>query len=257
MCATENSYRDEKSRGRVPVTNEDVPEVGRSLTVKEMCADDQPRERAIRYGISSLATADLFAIILRTGTPGTPITDLCRDMMRQNGGRLLDLERQSREQLMMIKGIGESKALQIEAVMEIVRRYGKEKVGERPQLRMSRDIYDIIRPEIANLPHEEIWVVMTNRSNYVTGMQRISEGGSGAATFDVKKMMRALILARAEGVVMCHNHPSGVLKPSLPDDNITRGLKSACEVLELNCIDHLIVTPDGYYSYRDNGRILV
>lgn len=234
----------------------DSPQTSATVTVKEMSADDRPRERALRYGISSLGTADLFAIILRTGTPGYPVTDLCRDMMRMNDGLLLNLERKNREQLMMLRGVGESKALQIEAVMEIVRRYGCEKIGERPQIKTSNDIYNYVRPRIANLPHEEMWVVMLNNANYVTGMQKVGEGGTTAVTVDVKKIVRLAILTRTERLIICHNHPSGIRIPSTADDNITRKLQNACTQCDILLMDHLIVTPDGYYSYNDSSSVL-
>lgn len=227
-----------------------------SLTVKDLPSDDQPRERARRFGIGSLSNADLFAIILRTGTRGYPITDLCRDLMKMNENLLLNLERRSRGQIMEINGIGELKAMQIEAVMEIVRRYGRERVGDRVQVRSPQTIYDIMRPEIANLPYEEMWALFLNRSNRVIGKLRVSQGGSTATVFDIKKIVRNALTAHAEGVALCHNHPSGNLSPSGPDDNITRKFGEACRALDLLFVDHLIVTPDGYYSYRDSSSLI-
>lgn len=233
-----------------------TPTQSKVLTVKEMSADDQPRERVKRFGIGSLSNADLFAIILRTGTRGYPITDLCRDLMRMNDNLFINLERKSREEIMEINGIGELKAMQIEAVMEIVRRYSRERVGERVQILTPKNIYDVMRPEIGNLPHEEIWALFLNHANHVIGKFRASEGGSSASIFDLKKIIRSAILARAEGVVLCHNHPSGVLNPSPQDDGITRALKKACDALAIRMLDHVIVSTEGFYSYRDNSRIL-
>lgn len=226
------------------------------LTVKEMSVDDRPRERALRYGISSLSTADLFAIILRVGTPGYPVTQLCRDMMRMNDGLLLNLERKTHEQLKMFKGVGESKALQIEAVMEIVRRYGNEKVGERPQIKSSTDIFNLMRHRIGNLPHEEMWVILLNNSNHVIGLQKVGEGGGTTVVADIKKMMKVAIVSYTQSIVICHNHPSGILIPSPQDDNITRKMKTACSACEMSLIDHVIVTSGGYYSYRDRTSLL-
>lgn len=146
------------------------------LTVKEMPADMQPRERVRRFGIGSLSNADLFAIILRTGTRGYPITDLCRDLMSMNENLFLNLERLSREQIMEINGIGELKAMQVEAVMEIVRRYSRERVGNRVQIVGPSTIFDIMRPEIGNLPHEEMWAIFLNHRNQIIGKMRVSEG---------------------------------------------------------------------------------
>lgn len=230
-------------------------EVSHPRTVKELDSDDQPREKAEKYGCGALSTADLWALVLRTGLPGKPITDLCRDIMRQNDGSLHALERRDRREMLKIKGIGKTKAIQIEAVMEIVRRYCAEMPTERVQIRSSVDIDRIMRHEIANLPHEEIWVVLLNRSNHVIGTKKITSGSATASVFDVKAIMKNAILENAEGLILCHNHPSGNLNPSPQDDQITRQCKQAAETLQLRMLDHVILSPAGCYSYADSSRL--
>ncbi len=226
------------------------------LTVKEMAPDEQPREKLKKFGVGSLTNAELFAIILRTGTRGYPITTLCRDLMNVNDNLFLNLERRSREEIMAINGIGELKGMQIEAVMEIVRRYSTERVGKRIQVTDSSIIFDMMRHVIGNLPHEEIWAIFLNRMNCVIGKYKVSEGGGVSSIFDTKKIIRQAILSRAEGLILCHNHPSGNLRTSPQDDNITRQMKRACEALDLRLLDHVVVTTDGFYSYRDSSSIL-
>ena len=233
----------------------DEEEPRRPMTVKEMDPDDQPREKAMKHGCKVLPTADLWALILRTGLPGKPITEMCRDLMRACDGRLFNLERMERRQLMAVKGIGATKALQIEAVMEIIRRYCSEAVGARVKIRSSKDIYDTMRHEIGNLPHEEIWALFLNRANEVIGRDRITQGSSVASVFDMRKILKEALLRNAEGLVLCHNHPSGNLTPSPQDDSITRKMKSGCEAMDLRFLDHLIVTADGFYSYCDQSRL--
>lgn len=227
----------------------------RTLTVKEMSPDEQPRERALKYGCGALTLAELWALILRTGITGTPITQLCRDLMNFCGGSLYQLERMEFERLLEVDGIGVTKALQIGAVMELVRRYNKEQVGKRMRIRQSTDIYDVMHPEIGNLPHEEVWALYLNRRNEIISKERITSGSSVASVFDIKKIIRQAILRKAESVVMCHNHPSGNLVPSIQDDQITRMLKDACVTMDLRMLDHVIVTPSGFYSYNDNGKL--
>jgi DNA repair protein RadC len=227
----------------------------RVLTVKEQSSDDQPREKAKRYGVEALSNAELLALILRTGTPGYPITEMCRDIMQLHGNFFGNLCRSSIEQLKEIRGIGDTKAVQVMAIMEIVKRYGNEKVGDRPRITSSSDIFSMMRHVIGDLPHEEIWVVFLNRGNRVIGKMRVSAGSSVASVFDVKKILKNALLAHAEGVVLVHNHPSGTLAPSGPDDQITRRLKEACKQLDLTMLDHVIVTTDGHYSYMDQGRL--
>ncbi len=224
-------------------------------TVKDLDSDDQPREKAEKYGCGALSTADLLALILRTGLPGKPITDLCRDILRQNDGSLHNLERRDRRELLKIKGIGKTKAIQIEAVMEIVRRYCAETLSERPQIRVSADIDSLMRHHVANLPHEEIWIILLNRSNHVICTRKITSGSATASVFDVKAIMKNAILENAEGLILCHNHPSGNLKPSVQDDEITRQCRQAAETLQIRMLDHIIISQAGYYSYSDNLRL--
>ncbi len=234
--------------------NEETPEP-RVLTVKEMDVDDQPRERAIKYGIGSLSTPDLWALILRTGLRGKPITELCRDLMRDNNNSLFALERRTRSEIMKTPGIGETKGLQVEAVMELIRRYNREAPMKRTIVRSSQDIYSFMRPVIGNLPHEEIWILLLNRRNEIVGERKISSGSSVASVFDLKKILRELILSGCEGVVLCHNHPSGNTCPSPQDDNITRMLKEGCKALDIRMLDHLILTSSEYFSYSDSGKL--
>lgn len=230
-------------------------EMPRILTVKEMDPDDQPRERAMKHGCSVLATADLWALILRTGVPGKPITEMCRDLMRSCDGKLFNMERMQRSSFMNVPGIGSTKALQIEAVMELIRRYCRETVGERIKITRSEDIYKTMRYVIGNLPHEEVWVMYLNRQNEVMSQMKVTQGSSIGSIFDLKKILKEALARDAEAVVMCHNHPSGALKPSVQDDNITRKLKEACTMMELAFLDHVIVTASGFYSYADQGRM--
>ncbi|MDE7403333.1 MAG: DNA repair protein RadC [Muribaculaceae bacterium] len=224
--------------------------------VQEMSEDEQPREKARLKGIKALSTAELFAIVLRTGLPGYPVTTLCRDMMRMASDNLLLLQQKERAELTSIRGLGDTKALQVEAVMEIARRYSEADVPQRLKIMGPEDINTVMRTEIANLPHEEMWVILMNRQHQVIGKMRVSEGGYTATVFDCKKILRNAILARAEAVALAHNHPSGNLRPSPQDDSITRKFKEACATMEIHFVDHLIITSSGYYSYRNESAIL-
>lgn len=229
-----------------------------TLKVCDQAPDDRPQERALEHGVSTLSTADLWALILRTGQPGVPITSLCRELMRSVDGSLLMLERRSRQQIMETKGIGVVKALQIEAVMQLVSRHHNEFMASdnrMHQVRTSADLYDYMKHRNANLPHEEIWIVLLNRAHCIMSARKVTEGGAAASLFDVKKTIKTALLEDAQAVVLCHNHPSGQLRPSVQDDNITRQFKAACDTVDLRMLDHIIVTHTGYYSYNDQGRL--
>ena len=226
-------------------------------TIKQMSEEERPRERAINHGIGSLTTAELLALILRTGQPGLPITELCRQLMDDNDNSLLRLERRSRSELMLTKGIGAAKALQVEAMMEVMRRYEHEithkKIGSR--IRSSEDIQRRMIHRIANLDHEEVWIMLLNRRNEVIKEFRLTSGSSVASVFDTKMIIKRALLEDAQGLVMCHNHPSGNMNPSVQDDNITRKLSEACKTMDIRMLDHVIVTVGGCYSYSDQGRL--
>lgn len=225
------------------------------LRVKEMDVDDQPRERALKYGISSLSTPDLWAIILRTGLQGMPITELCRRLMRDNHGSLFKLERRTLKEVMLTKGIGTTKGLQILAVMEIVRRYNREKLEQKFIVTSAQSVYDYLKSDLANKAQEEIWALFLDRKNQVITKYKSTSGSAVSTIFDLKTIMKEAILSDAQGVILCHNHPSGGLRPSVEDDKITRKMKEASLFMDMRMLDHVILTAEGFYSYADSGRL--
>lgn len=225
-------------------------------TVKEFSPDERPQEKAERLGISSLSLSELWAVILRAGQPGVPITDLTRRIMYESDNKLKNLERRSREDLMQIPGIGPVKALQIEAVLEVMRRYNREKLGERVRITGAQVIADYMRPLCSNLSFEKIWILFLSQANEVIDCREVSSGGTTATVFDLKKILRnALLVPSCEGIVMCHNHPSLSIRPSAQDDAITRSLSDGCKMLSLRFVDHVIIAGDSHYSYYENGRL--
>lgn len=226
-----------------------------AVKVKDLDRDDQPRERALKYGIGSLATSDLFAILLRTGVKGIPVTELCRRILRDNEGSLHTMERRDHGYFLRFKGLGPTKALQLEAMMEIIRRYRTEEPPERPQIKDSADIVELMRPKIGNLGHEEIWILLLNRRHQVLRMARVTSGGLAASVFDLKLILKEAILEQASALIMCHNHPSGNTHPSGQDDAITRSCCEGCRAVGVQMLDHVIITAHGSYSYKDAGRM--
>lgn len=219
-------------------------------------SDLMPMEKAEKYGMKSLDTSELIAIILRTGQPGCPITEMTARLMKLNDNKLKMLERRTREELMTIPGIGRVKAFQIEAVLEIMRRYNLEKLGDRIVVKTSRDIFNYMHPEAAPLSTEKIWILLISRNNTVIERREVSSGGTGGTVFDLKNILRQVLLVPGtEALIMVHNHPSGNLRPSPQDDQITRQLADGCKFVGFKLLDHVIVTQDDFYSYADNGRM--
>lgn len=224
-------------------------------TVKEMDEDEQPREKAEKFGIGSLSVPELWAIILRTGTPGYPITELCRDLMNKNDKNLHILERRTKQELCEIRGIGSTKAIQILAVMELIKKYCLEDVPMDDPIRSSQQIYEKMRYKIGNLDHEEIWMLLVNRRNQITKEFKLTSGTSNASVFDLKYAIKLALLENSDGVILCHNHPSNTRRPSAQDDKLTCEFKEACRFMNLRFLDHIIVTSNGYYSYNDQSCI--
>ncbi|MDE6793434.1 MAG: DNA repair protein RadC [Muribaculaceae bacterium] len=222
-------------------------------TVKELDPDQQPREKAEKYGCGVLSVPELWALVLRTGLTGVPITELCRNLMKENDNSLHRLERRTRQELRGIKGIGPTKSVQVEAVMELIKRYCEEDIPLDTPITGSNHIFNRMKLKIGNLDHEEVWVLLLNRSNQVVKEICLTVGTSVASLFDVKKVIKYALLENAEGVILCHNHPSGGIEPSPQDRQITKELKNACDLMKLRMLDHLIVTSTRFFSFHDNG----
>ena len=216
--------------------------------------DEAPRERAEKHGVGVLSNSELWALILRTGMPGLPITTLTSRLMKANQNSLQMLARRTREELTVLQGVGMVKAIQVEAVFELARRYFREEASDKPVIRNSEDIYRHMVSIIGNLPHEEIWAIYLQRNNKIICERRITTGSGTASLFDVKKIMRYALTERAESMVLCHNHPSGNLLPSNQDKDITRRTREACRTMDITFLDHVIVTSHGYHSFSDNGE---
>lgn len=225
-------------------------------TVKEFSPDERPQEKAERLGVSALSLSELWAVILRAGQPGMPITQLTQQLMHLNDNKLRNLERRTVDELQLINGIGRVKAIQIAAVLEIMRRYNREKIGEKVRIKDSKVIFEYMKNIASCNSVEKIWILFLSRSNDVIACREMSSGGSTATVFDIKKILReALLISGCEGIVMCHNHPSGNVVPSGPDDNITRMLSEGCRTMSIRFVDHVIIGGDSYYSYHDSGRL--
>ena len=224
-------------------------------TVKEMDEDQQPREKAEKFGVGVLSIPELWAIILRTGTPGYPITELCRDMMRDNNGSLHKLERRTMQELCELRGIGTMKAIQILSVIELIKRYFMEDIPIEDPIRSSTQIYERMRHKIGNIDHEEIWMLILNRQNKVVKEFKLTSGTGTSSVFDVKQAIKLALLENAEGIILCHNHPSGTLKPSVQDDKLTAELNGACKYMNIRLLDHVIVTANGHFSYNDSSKL--
>lgn len=227
----------------------------RTLKV-HMAPDDRPREKAKRSGFAALSIAELFAIIVGSGSPGESVVDLCQRILNDNGGKLYNIARRGYKELMRnYKGIGEVKALELEAALELARRYQIEKVEQRPQITSSDDAYRYLRMRMKDNTNEQLWVVFLNRSKHVLGLKCMSQGGTSATVGDVKMILKAAIEELADTIIIAHNHPSDNPTPSPQDDTLTRKVAAGCQAVGIPLVDHIIVCQDRYYSYCDKNRL--
>jgi DNA repair protein RadC len=225
----------------------------RSLTIKEWALDDRPREKMMSKGIGALSDAELMAILIGSGTRNETAVAISQRILGIANNNLNELGKYSLNDLTKINGIGPAKAITIMAALELGRRRKTSEAINRKQISSSKDVIEIFQPQLADLPHEEFWILLLNRANRIIAQVRVSEGGQTATVVDTRKIMRIVLEYQALGIVLCHNHPSGNHNPSNDDIKITQKLKAAASTLDVNLLDHIIVTDNKCYSMADEG----
>ncbi len=226
-----------------------------SLKITDWAVEDRPREKLIRKGISSLSDTELLAILISSGTRKKSAVDLGRELLSMVNNNLNSLGKLSVSDLRKLHGIGPARAVTIAAALELGRR---RKLAEMPdicQIKSSQDVAGIFQPLLSDLSHEEFWVLFLNRSNKVIDRMKISQGGISGTVTDIRIIMKKAVENLASGIIVCHNHPSGNLTPSESDTNITRKIRDAGNLMDIQLLDHLIISDRDYYSFADNGLI--
>ena len=225
------------------------------LKIAQWAEEDRPREKMMLHGASALSNAELLAILIGSGNSEESAVELMRKILSDYSNSLSGLGKASVDELCRYKGIGSAKAITILAASELGKRRKEEKVGERKTILSSRDVYECFYPKMCDLPIEECWVLLLNQASKVIDEVRISTGGLTGTSVDVRCILREALLKRASAIALCHNHPSGNLRPSGHDDRLTRQVQEAARLLNLTLADHVIFTDHGYYSYADEGRL--
>ncbi|MBC7774190.1 MAG: DNA repair protein RadC [Phycisphaerae bacterium] len=225
----------------------------RSIT--DWAEEDRPREKMLLKGHQSLSDAELLAILLGSGTIGESAVSLAQRVLASVENNLHELGKRSIKELQRFKGVGEAKAISIAAALELGRRRQISDLRERPRVSTSRDAFNVIAPLLTDLHHEEFWLLLLNKACEVFAREKLSTGGSAGTVADVKLAFKIALDARASAIIAVHNHPSGNLKPSDADVELTKKLKEAGKILDLTLLDHLIVSERGYYSFADEGVI--
>ena len=223
--------------------------------IKQWAEDDRPREKLISKGKSALTDAELIAILLRSGSRRETAVDLAKRILKSASDNLIELSKLSLNDLLTFQGIGEAKALSIIAALELGKRRRVSEVSEKQSIASSRDVFEYFQAAHADAPYEEFWILLLNRANKILKKVMISEGGVAGTVADPKRIFKVAIENNASAMVLCHNHPSGNLKPSEADIKLTKKLKDAGALLEINIIDHIIICEERYFSFADEGLL--
>jgi len=226
-----------------------------ALKITAWAVEDRPREKLIQKGPSSLSDAELLAILISSGTKERSAVDLGRELLAIVNNNLNNLGRLQIGDLKKIHGIGNARAVTIAAALEIGRRRKLSEAPEVLQIKCSKDVAEIFQPLLADLIHEEFWILFLNRSNRVINRMKLSQGGISGTVTDVRMVMKQAIEYLASGIIVCHNHPSGNLNPSESDTKITQKIKEAGNLMDIQLLDHLIISDKDYYSFADNGLL--
>jgi DNA repair protein RadC len=224
-----------------------------SLKILSWAEEDRPREKLLMKGKSALSDAELIGILIGSGTISMSAVDLAKVILNDVNNNLNDLAKLSVKDLQKFKGIGEAKAISIMSALELGRRRRESESPKKLKITSSKDVYDIMAPNLLDLPHEEFWVLLLNRANAVIKKVQISAGGVAGTVADPKIIFKTALENLSSSMILVHNHPSGNLSPSQADKEITKKMKEAGKLLEIPVLDHIIFADKHYYSFADEG----
>ena len=224
-------------------------------TIKSWAIDDRPREKMIAKGKGTLSNAELIAILIGSGSGNLSAVELARQVLSESGDNLYDLSKLSLEELMQHKGIGEAKAVSIMAALELGRRWSLSSPEERRSINNSKEAYKSFLPLIDDPNKEHFLAAYLNQGNIIIKVERISTGGITLSLADPKVIFKSAMLKEATAIMVCHNHPSGVARPSAEDKKLTDKLVQAGKILDIRVLDHLIIGENSYFSFAEHGLI--
>lgn len=227
----------------------------KKLSIKEWAVEDRPREKLLLKGTRSLSDAELLAILIGSGNPSESAVELSRRILASANNNLNELGRKQVPDLLKFKGIGDAKAVNIMAALELGRRRKEQAASEKVVITHSRDAAGYFSPLLEDLSHEEFWVLLLNRSNTVIDKFMVSQGGLTGTVIDVRVILKTALDKLSSSLILCHNHPSGNLKPSEADLKVTKKIKEAAALMEISVLDHVIIAHDQYLSFADEGML--
>jgi len=225
------------------------------LNINQWAEEDRPREKMERLGPQALSDAELLAILIGSGSPKEDAVSLMKRILKDCNNNLNTLGKMSIHDLCQYNGVGPAKAITIMAACELGKRRQMEKVEERPEQRTATWIYNHMHPLMQDLDVEEFWILLMNQNHRLIKKMRIAHGGISEVSVDIRIIIREAVLCNATIIAACHNHPSGSIRPSQQDNQLTQSLSKACSLMRLKFMDHVIVADGHYYSYHEEGLL--
>lgn len=225
------------------------------MSIKNLAIDDRPREKFLQKGRDSLSDSELLAIIMGSGNREDSAVELARKILDSVGNNWHNLSRLTIRDLTKFKGVGSVKAISIITALEVGRRRALQEVPQKIRIDGSEDSYKLLSPLLSDLRTEESWALLLNQNNNVIYRQKLSSGGITGSLVDVRVLFQAALEHYATAIILAHNHPSGSLKPSAEDLNITKRIAEGGKILQIHLMDHLIITQNGYFSFADEGLL--
>ena len=222
-------------------------------SIKQWAKDDRPREKLLNRGPSHLSDSELLAILLGHGTRHKTAIDLAKEIMQLGKNNLNQLGKLNVKDLMKIKGIGEAKAITIAAALEVGRRRQAGTYPDKAIVSTSRDIANYLQSLFKDYNREIFAVAFLNQANKLNHLEIMSEGGITGTIADPRVILKKALEENAVSLILCHNHPSGSLRPSRADEELTKKIKEAASFLDIKLLDHIIVSDAGYFSFSDEG----
>lgn len=224
-------------------------------SIKQWAIDDRPREKLRSKGPTALSDSELIAILINNGNRDKSALELAKEVLRSGKDNLNELGKLSAKEFMKIKGIGEAKAISIVAALELGRRRQAMASREKPLVTGSNDVAGYLQTLLRDYKHEVFAVLFLNRANKVNHFQIVSEGGITGTVADPRIILKKALEEDAVSLILCHNHPSGSLRPSRADEELTFKIREAAKYFDIKVLDHLIVSDEGYYSFADEGLL--
>jgi DNA repair protein RadC len=223
--------------------------------IREWAEDDRPREKLLLKGRQSLSDAELIAILMGSGSRNESAVDLAKRILKESSDNLMELSKLSVQDLMKFKGVGEAKAISIIAALELGKRRRGAEAIERKKITSSKDVFEFFSSIVGDLTYETFYILLLNRANSIIRGVQISEGGISGTVADPKKIFKLALDHNATSIILCHNHPSGNVKPSQDDIALTKKIKRAGETMDISVLDHIIIGDEKYYSFADEGMM--